>query len=90
MIARLDSQLKSRLLALMAQKNSLTLETERLENLLAEIDRYLNVKTRSELIAKSPGKGGSLFLPHCLPRIILYDVVVSFRPSRAPASGHGD
>ncbi len=54
MIARLDSQLKSRLLALMAQKNTLTLETERLEGLLAEIDRYLNVKTRSELIAKSP------------------------------------
>ena len=56
MIARLDSQLKSKLLALMAQKNSLTLETERLENLLAEIDRYLNIKTRSELITKSPGK----------------------------------
>ncbi len=54
MIARLDSQLKSRLLALMAQKNTLTLETERLEGLLAEIDRYLNAKTRSELIAKSP------------------------------------
>ena len=56
MIARLDSQLKTKLLTLMSQKNSLTLETEQLENLLAEIDKYLNGKTRSELIAKSPGK----------------------------------
>lgn len=55
MIARLDSQLKSKLLTLMAQKNALTLETESLENLLGEIDKYLNGKTRSELIAKSPG-----------------------------------
>ena len=55
MIARLDSQLKSKLLTLMAQKNTLTIETEQLENLLAEIDKYLNGKTRSELIAKSPG-----------------------------------
>jgi len=54
MIARLDSQLKSRLLSLMAQKNALTLETESVENLLAEVDRYLNTKGRAELIAKSP------------------------------------
>ena len=57
MIARLDSQLKAKLLTLMAQKNNLTMETETLENLLAEIDKYLNAKTRSELIAKSPGEG---------------------------------
>ena len=54
MIARLDAQLKTKLLTLMAQKNTLTLETERLENLLAEIDKYLNGKPRSELIEKSP------------------------------------
>ena len=54
MIARLDSQLKQKLLALMSQKNSLTQETEQLENLLSEIDQYLNGKTRSELIAKAP------------------------------------
>jgi tripartite motif-containing protein 37 len=54
MIARLDSQLKSKLLTLMAQKNSLTLDTEQLENLLSEIDMYLNGKTRSELIGKCP------------------------------------
>ena len=54
MIARLDSQLKQKLLALMSQKNALTQETEQLENLLSEIDQYLNGKTRSELISKAP------------------------------------
>ena len=54
MIARLDSQLKQKLLALMSQKNALTQETEQLENLLSEVDQYLNGRTRSELIAKAP------------------------------------
>jgi hypothetical protein len=40
----------------MGQKNALAQETEQIENLLAEIDQYLNGKTRSELIAKSQGK----------------------------------
>ena len=60
MIARLDSQLKQKLLTLMGQKNSLAQETEQIENLLAEIDQYLNGKTRSELIAKSQGDQQSL------------------------------
>ena len=55
MIARLDSQLKQKLLTLMGQKNALTQETEQIENLLSEIDQYLNGKTRSELIGKSQG-----------------------------------
>ena len=55
MIARLDSQLKSKLLTLMAQKNSLTQETEQIENLLGDIDKYINGKPRSELIGKSQG-----------------------------------
>ena len=55
MIARLDSQLKQKLLTLMAQKNSLTQETEQIENLLGEIDKYINGKPRSELIGKSQG-----------------------------------
>ena len=38
----------------MGHKNALTQETEQLENLLSEIDQYLNGKTRSELIAKAP------------------------------------
>ena len=53
-MCRLDSQLKQKLLTLMGHKNALTQETEQLENLLSEIDQYLNGKTRSELIAKAP------------------------------------
>ncbi|XP_029665454.1 uncharacterized protein LOC115236876 isoform X1 [Formica exsecta] len=53
MIARLDSQLKAKLLTLMGQKNSLTLETEQLEALLQEVEYQLHTCTRSELIAKS-------------------------------------
>lgn len=53
MIARLDSQLKAKLLTLMSQKNSLTLETEQLEALLQEVEHQLHTCTRSELIIKS-------------------------------------
>ncbi|XP_054008559.1 E3 ubiquitin-protein ligase TRIM37-like isoform X3 [Hylaeus anthracinus] len=53
MIARLDSQLKAKLLTLMGQKNSLTLETEQLEALLQEVEQQLHTCTRSELIIKS-------------------------------------
>lgn len=53
MIARLDSQLKAKLLTLMGQKNSLTLETEQLETLLQEVEHQLHTCTRSELIVKS-------------------------------------
>ncbi|KAI4477316.1 hypothetical protein M0804_012906 [Polistes exclamans] len=53
MTVRLDSQLKAKLLTLMGQKNSLTLETEQLEILLQEVEHQLHTYTRSELIAKS-------------------------------------
>ncbi|KAJ1531031.1 hypothetical protein ONE63_005861 [Megalurothrips usitatus] len=53
MIARLDSQLKAKLLTLMGQKTSLTQETEQLEALLLEVEHQLHSCTRSELIAKS-------------------------------------
>ncbi|XP_023014574.2 E3 ubiquitin-protein ligase TRIM37 [Leptinotarsa decemlineata] len=53
MIARLDSQLKTKLLTLMGQKDSLTQETEQLEHLLLEIEHKLHTCTRSELISKS-------------------------------------
>ena len=90
MIARLDSQLKTKLLTLMSQKNSLTLETEQLENLLAEIDKYLNGKTRSELIAKSPGWFHRRNLG---PRAKLNRLICLclYHPlySRAPSAGHG-
>lgn len=53
MIARLDSQLKAKLLTLMSQKSSLNLETEQLEALLQDVEHQLNFCTRSELIARS-------------------------------------
>ncbi|XP_046681000.1 E3 ubiquitin-protein ligase TRIM37-like isoform X2 [Homalodisca vitripennis] len=53
MIARLDSQLKAKLLTLMAQKSSLTQETEQLEALLQEIERQLHTRKRSEFISHS-------------------------------------
>ncbi|KAJ8949187.1 hypothetical protein NQ318_021680 [Aromia moschata] len=53
MIARLDSQLKTKLLTLMGQKDSLTQETEQLEHLLHEIEHQLHTCSRSELISKS-------------------------------------
>lgn len=53
MIARLDSQLKAKLLTLMGQKDALTQETEQLEHLLHEIEHQLHVCSRSELISKS-------------------------------------
>ncbi|XP_014214226.1 uncharacterized protein LOC106643567 [Copidosoma floridanum] len=53
MIARLDSQLKAKLLTLMSQKNSLTLETEQLEALLQDVEQQLHTCSRSELITRS-------------------------------------
>lgn len=53
MIARLDTQLKTKLLTLMGQKDSLTQETEQLEHLLHEVEHQLHACTRSELITKS-------------------------------------
>lgn len=54
MIARLDAQLKSKLLTLMGQKNSLTQETEQVEQLLSEIETELHSASKGQLIAKSP------------------------------------
>ncbi|CAG9838683.1 unnamed protein product [Diabrotica balteata] len=53
MIMRLDTQLKSKLLTLMGQKDSLTQETEQLEHLLNEIELQLHTSSKSELILKS-------------------------------------
>ncbi|CAG9863911.1 unnamed protein product [Phyllotreta striolata] len=53
MVSRLDSQLKSKLLTLMGQKDSLTQETEQLEHLLHETEHQLQTCRKSELIAKS-------------------------------------
>ncbi|XP_063152306.1 E3 ubiquitin-protein ligase TRIM37 isoform X2 [Candoia aspera] len=53
MIARLDTQLKNKLITLMGQKTSLTQETELLESLLQEVEHQLRSCSKSELIAKS-------------------------------------
>ncbi|KAF2352990.1 MATH/TRAF domain [Trinorchestia longiramus] len=53
MIARLDSQLKSKIVTLMGQKNSLTQETEQLETLLHQIEQQLHTCTKSELIQRA-------------------------------------
>ncbi|XP_051973363.1 E3 ubiquitin-protein ligase TRIM37 isoform X2 [Xyrauchen texanus] len=53
-IARLDNQLKNKLITLMGQKTSLTQETELLESLLQEVEHQLRSCSKSELISKSP------------------------------------
>jgi len=53
MIARLDSQLKSKLLTLMSHKNALNQETEQVEQLLASIESQLSTASKGQLIAKS-------------------------------------
>uniref|UniRef100_A0A8D2N6Q0 Tripartite motif containing 37 n=1 Tax=Zonotrichia albicollis TaxID=44394 RepID=A0A8D2N6Q0_ZONAL len=53
MIARLDTQLKNKLITLMGQKTSLTQETELLETLLQEVEHQLRSCSKSELISKS-------------------------------------
>ncbi|CAB3983814.1 E3 ubiquitin- ligase TRIM37-like isoform X1, partial [Paramuricea clavata] len=53
MIARLDSQLKSKLLVLMGQKNSLIHETELLESHLQEVEDQLHSCSKSELITNT-------------------------------------
>ncbi|XP_043910211.1 E3 ubiquitin-protein ligase TRIM37 isoform X2 [Protopterus annectens] len=53
MIARLDTQLKNKLITLMGQKTSLMQETELLESLLQEVEHQLRLCSKSELISKS-------------------------------------
>ncbi|XP_054723895.1 uncharacterized protein LOC129234017 [Uloborus diversus] len=54
MISRLDAQLKSKLLTLMAQKNSLSQETEQLETILKSVEQQLSSSCKNELITMSP------------------------------------
>lgn len=55
MISRLDAQLKSKLLTLMAQKNSLSQETEQLEAILKSVEQQLSMSCKSELVGISSG-----------------------------------
>ncbi|XP_074643810.1 E3 ubiquitin-protein ligase TRIM37-like [Tubulanus polymorphus] len=53
MIARLESQLKSKLLTLMGQRSQLTQETELIESVLQEVEHQLRCSSKNELIGKS-------------------------------------
>merc|ERR1719350_566967 len=53
MIARLDSQLKAKLLVLMGQKNSLSQETEQVEQLLGQVEARMAGASKGQLIAQS-------------------------------------
>ena len=50
---KLEAELKSKLLALLAQKSSITDEIEFLESIQSEVDRELIHSPKSVLIAKS-------------------------------------
>ncbi|XP_047344875.1 uncharacterized protein LOC124947157 isoform X2 [Vespa velutina] len=83
MIVRLDSQLKAKLLTLMGQKNSLTLETEQLEILLQEVEHQLHTYTRSELIAKSVDLSRMIYQVRKKP-------MTSFVTAPVPADFHSE
>lgn len=53
MIARLDAQLKNKLLTLMAQKNSVSQEAEQLVSVLQSIEEQLNTGSKNEIIGAS-------------------------------------
>lgn len=52
MVARLENQLKNKILILMSQRNKLSQETETMEAMMQEVERDLRTKTKSELIMK--------------------------------------
>ncbi|XP_024391968.1 uncharacterized protein [Physcomitrium patens] len=54
MQSRLEEQLKCKLLALLAQKGSMTQEMELLDTVLHELDQQLNSIPKSDLIAQEP------------------------------------
>ncbi|XP_012540959.2 uncharacterized protein LOC105839299 [Monomorium pharaonis] len=83
MIARLDSQLKAKLLTLMGQKNSLTLETEQLEALLQDVEYQLHTCTRSELISKSAELSRKIYQVRKKP-------MTSFVTAPVPADFHSE
>lgn len=53
MAARLDTQLKSKLVSLVSHKTLLSSEIENVEAVLQEVETALQRKTKSELIANS-------------------------------------
>ncbi len=52
MVARLENQLKTKILTLMSQRNKLSQETDSMEATMSEVERDLRIKSKSELISK--------------------------------------
>lgn len=52
MIARLENQLKGKLMILMNQRSKLSEETETMESMAAEVEMDIRTRTKSELIMK--------------------------------------
>jgi len=52
MVARLENQLKNKILTLMSQRNKLSQETDIMESMMHDIERDIRTKTKSELISK--------------------------------------
>ena len=53
MIARLDSQLKAKIVTLLEQKNTVNQETEQLETILHQMEQQLHQCTKSQLIQRA-------------------------------------
>lgn len=54
MVARLENQLKNKVLTLMNQRNKLSQETECMDSMMVELEREVHTKTKSELITRQP------------------------------------
>lgn len=54
MVARLENQLKNKVLTLMNQRNKLSQETDAMDNMMVELEREIRTKTKSELIMRQP------------------------------------
>ena len=54
MVARLENQLKNKVLTLMNQRNKLSQETECMDTMMVELEREVHTKTKSELITRQP------------------------------------
>ncbi|KAK4474485.1 hypothetical protein MN116_001635 [Schistosoma mekongi] len=67
MVARLDSQLQSKLITLTSRRSRLFQEIEVLESLLQYVQSELNVATRSEMIGRSSEILAKLNEVHCKP-----------------------
>lgn len=52
MVARLENQLKNKILTLMSQRNKFSQETDTMETMMSEVEQDLMTKSKSELISK--------------------------------------